>query len=142
MEFDRRAFIASLGVVSAAALMSAEAKADALEHYMAFQLNAAVAKKFPTAAEVAEKIETRATRRGGGNPFASPTGNGKRLPQMPEKPPLVDYFSLRFNATSNHVLQSANRAMTNGMSEEIILAFLLHDLGQELIKVNHCWVGG
>jgi hypothetical protein len=141
MEIDRRAFFAGLGGVSAVALMSSEAKADALEHYMAFQLNAAVAKKFPTAAEVAEKIDTRPTRRGVGNLFASSTGNVKRLPPVPEKPTLVDYFSLRFNATSNHVLQSANRAMTNGMSEEIILACLLHDVVQELIKVDHGWWG-
>jgi len=141
MEIDRRAFFAGLGGVSAVALMSSEAKADALEHYMAFQLNAAVAKKFPTAAEVAEKIDTRPTRRGVGNLFASSTGNVKRLPPMPEKPTLVDYFSLRFNATSNHVLQSANRAMTNGMSEEVITACLLHDVVQELIKVDHGWWG-
>jgi hypothetical protein len=60
---------------------------------------------------------------------------------MPEKPTLLDYFQLRFNATSNHVLQSANRAMTNGMSEDIILACLLHDVVQELIKVDHGWWG-
>jgi len=141
MEFDRRAFIASLGGVGAVALMSSEAKADALEHHMAFQLNAAVAKKFPTAAEIAAKVDTRPTRRGVGNLFASNTGNVKILPPMPEKPTLLDYFHLRFNATSNHVLQSANRAITNGMSEEIILACLLHDVVQELIKVDHGWWG-
>ena len=90
MEIDRRAFFAGLGGVSAVALMSSEAKADALEHHMAFQLNAAVAKKFPTAAEVAEQIETRPTRRGVGNLFASSTGNVKRLPPMPERPTLLD----------------------------------------------------
>ncbi len=108
---------------------------------MAFQLNAAVAKKFPTAAEIAAKVDTRPTRRGVGNLFASSTGNVKRLPPMPEKPTLLDYFQLRFNATSNHVLQSANRAMSNGMSEDIILACLLHDVVQELIKVDHGWWG-
>ena len=96
MEFDRRAFLAGLGGASAIALMSSEAKADALEHHLAFQLNAAVAKKFPTAAEIAEKIDTRPTRRGVGNLFASPTGNVKRLPPMPESPTLLDFFSLRF----------------------------------------------
>jgi predicted HD phosphohydrolase len=44
-------------------------------------------------------------------------------------------------ADSNHVLQSANLAMKNGMSEEIILACLLHDTVQELIKVDHGWWG-
>jgi hypothetical protein len=141
MEIDRRIFFEGLGGIATVALMSSEAKADALEHHMAFQLNATIAKKFPTAADVAAKIETRPTRRGVGNLFASSTGNVKRLPPMPEKPTLLDYFRLRFNATSNHVLQSANRAMTNGMSEEVITACLLHDVVQELIKVDHGWWG-
>ena len=58
---------------------------------------------------------------------------------MPEKPTLIDFFNLRFHATANHVLQSANLAMKNGMSEEIVLACLLHDTVQALIKVDHGW---
>ena len=73
--------------------------------------------------------------------FSSNSGNVKRLPPMPEKPTLIDFFNLRFHQTSNHVLQSANRAMKNGMTEEIILACLLHDTVQELIKVDHGWWG-
>jgi hypothetical protein len=141
MEIDRRTFFEGLGGIATVALMSSEAKADALEHHMAFQLNATVAKRFLTAAEIAAKIETRPTRRGVGNLFASSTGNVIRLLPMPEKPTLLDYFRLRFNATSTHVLPSANRAMTNGMSEEIITACLLHDVVQELIKVDHGWWG-
>ena len=60
---------------------------------------------------------------------------------MPERPTLVDFYKLRFMATSNHCLQSANRAMQNGMSEEIVLACLLHDTVQDLIKVDHGWWG-
>ena len=143
MEIDRRAFFAFLGGPAAVAAMSHEAKADALEHYMAFQLNQskaneaskAGAKKFPTAAEIEAQIETRGNRRGVGNLFLSATGHVSKLPPMPEKPTLVDFFNLRFKATSNHVLQSANMAMKNHMSEEIILACLLHDTVQELIKV-------
>ncbi|HUA18232.1 MAG TPA: hypothetical protein VMB25_05770 [Bryobacteraceae bacterium] len=141
MEIDRRAFFAGLGGLSAVAAMTSEAKADALEHHMAFQLNAAVAKKFPTAAEVEAQIDTRPTRRGVGNLFVAREGDVKILPPMPERPTLLDYFQLRFKATSNHVLQSANRAMNNGMPEEIILACLLHDVVQELIKVDHGWWG-
>jgi len=141
MEIDRRAFFAGLGGLSAVAVMSSEAKADALEHHMAFQLNAAIAKKFPTAAEVEAQIDTRPTRRGAGNLFVAREGNVKILPPMPERPTLLDYFQLRFKATSNHVLQSANRAMSTGMPEEIILACLLHDVVQELIKVDHGWWG-
>jgi hypothetical protein len=60
---------------------------------------------------------------------------------MPEKPTLLDFFTLRFMQTSNHVLQSANRAMKTGMTEEVILACLLHDVVQEMIKVDHGWWG-
>jgi hypothetical protein len=148
LEVDRRAFFASLGGAAAVAAMSPEAKADALEHHMMRLLDDAVAegggaakKKFPTAAEVEAQIETRRNRRGVGNLFTSSTGNVKLLPKMPEKPTLIDFFKLRYNATSNHVLQSANRAMKNGMTEEIILACLLHDTVQELIKVDHGWWG-
>lgn len=150
MEIDRKAFLASLGGIAAANLMSDEAKADALEDHLLLQLNKANAapgagqnsgEKFPTAAEVEAQISTRAYRRGTGNLFISARGNVKRLPPMPEKPTLADFFKLRFTATSNHVLQSANRAMKTGMSEEIILACLLHDTVQEIIKVDHGWWG-
>jgi len=147
LEVDRRAFFASLGGAAAVAAMSPEAKADALEHHMMRLLDEAASggdaakKKFPTAAEVEAQIETRRNRRGVGNLFTSSTGNVRILPKMPEKPTLMDFFKLRYNATSNHVLQSANRAMKNGMSEEIILACLLHDTVQELIKVDHGWWG-
>src|SRR5580704_7621628 len=115
LEVDRRAFFASLGGAAAVAAMSPEAKADALEHHMMRLLDEAASggaakKKFPTAAEVEAQIETRRNRRGVGNLFTSSTGNVKILPRMPEKPALIDFFKLRYNATSNHVLQSANRA--------------------------------
>ena len=112
IEVDRRAFIASLGGMSAVAAMSSEAKADSLEHHMESVLNAVIAEKFPTKAELETQIESRPSRRGVGNLFVSNTGNVKRLPPMPEAPTLLDFFRLRFNATSNHVLQSANRAMS------------------------------
>lgn len=150
-EIDRRAFIAGLGGVAAVAAMTDEAKAEALEHHLMLQVQAAneaaasseasAEKKFPSAAEIDAKIDTQPMRRGVGNLFVSHTGNVKRLAAMPEKPTIEDFFGLRFMATSNHCLQSANRAMQNGMSEEIILACLLHDTVQELIKVDHGWWG-
>ena len=140
MSLDQTEFIASLGGDAVVAGMSCEAKADALEDYLMQQLNEARAsKKFPTTAEVEAQIETRPFRRGAGNLFVSLKGNVKRLPRMPERPTLVDFFKLRFHATSNHVVQSANLARKNGMDEEIILACLLHDTVQELIKVDHGW---
>jgi hypothetical protein len=126
--------------------MADEAKAEALEHHMMLQLNVvnpapSDKTKFPTAAEVEAQIETRPSRRGTGNLFVSNTGNVKRLAALPERPTLVDFYKRRFMATSTHCLQSANRALQNGMSEEIVLACLLHDTVQDLIKVDHGWWG-
>jgi hypothetical protein len=147
MEIDRRAFIASLGGAAAVASMSDEAKADALEHYMEDQLDAGVAAQsgqqpetFPTVADIEAQIETRPFRRGAGSVFVSNRGNVKKIEPMPDKPTLQDFFRLRF-APANHVLQSATRAMKTGMSEEIILACLLHDCVLSLIKPDHGWWG-
>ena len=147
MELDRKALLDSLGGDAGIAEMSSEAKADALEHHLMHQLNddveraAAGLTNYPTAAEVEAQIETRPFRRGVGNLFVSSSGNVKKLPPMPAKPTLADFFRLRFQDTANHVLQSANLAMKNGMSEEIVLACLLHDTAHALIKVDHGWWG-
>ena len=148
MEIDRRAFMAALGGTTAVGLMSDEAKADALEEFMSSRLNEGVAiqqapaaGQFPSAAELVSQIETRPTRRGVGNLFVARTGNVKRLDPMPKAPRLVDFFTVRFNGTSNHCLQSATKALRSGMSEEVVLACLLHDVVQEIIKVDHGWWG-
>jgi hypothetical protein len=151
MEVDRRAFIAGLGGAAAVAAMSDEAKADALEHYMEDKLDEMVAQRgggaqgqpeqFPTVADIEAQIETRPVRRGAGSVFTGPRGgNVKKIEPMPDKPSLQDFFRLRF-APANHVLQSATRAMKTGMSEEIILACLLHDCVLSLIKPDHGWWG-
>ena len=146
MEIDRRAFIASLGGAAAVGLMDHEAKAEALEHYMEDKLDEMIlaqngqAEKFPTVAEIEAQIETRDFRRGAGSLFTSNRGNVKKLEAMPANATLHDFFRLRF-APANHVLQSATRAMKTGMSEEIILACLLHDCVLSLIKPDHGWWG-
>jgi hypothetical protein len=147
MQVDRRLFIASLGGVGAVRLMSHEAKAEALEAYMIQQLNPggsqAAPRKFPTTADIEAQIETRFYRRGVGNLFLTTQADAKvkKLAPMPAKPTLVDFFKLRFTATSNHCLQSANRAMKNKMSDEVILACLLHDTIQEIMKSDHGYWG-
>ncbi len=149
MNLDRRAFVASVGGSAVLALMAPSTKADALEAYLQRRLNAAsepaahggAVAKYPTVAELDAQIDQAPRRRGVGNLFVARTGNVKRLAPLPERPTLIDFFKLRFMATSNHVLQSANRAMKNGMSDEIVLACLLHDVVQELIKVDHGWWG-
>ncbi len=146
MEIDRRDFFASLGGATAIGLMDAEARADSLEDYMSQRLDDAVARsqagaqKYPSVAEIEAQIDTRSHRRGAGSLFVSGGGNMKRLEPLPSKPTLLDYFKYRFSP-ANHVLQSATRALKTGMSEEVILACLLHDVVMSLIRVDHGWWG-
>jgi hypothetical protein len=152
IEIDRRAFITSLGGMAAISLMSHEARADALEDYTIDQLDETLAQqqqgKYPTVAQLDAQIETRPSRRGVGNLFVNGRGdatlervtNVKRLEPMSAKPTLKEFFEKRF-APANHVLQSANRALKTGMSEEVVLACLLHDTVHALIKVDHGWWG-
>jgi hypothetical protein len=152
MDIDRKAFLESLGGAEGAARMDSEARADALESRMMSELNSAIAAKksgqgkpaktYPTAAEVEAQIETRPYRAGVGFMMVPRSGeNVKKLPAMPANPTLADFFKLRFADTANHVLQSANLAMKNGMSEEVILACLLHDVVQEIMRTDHGWWG-
>ena len=64
-----------------------------------------------------------------------------RLPKMPEKPTLIDYFRCRF-ASTNHLLQSAALALKNGHSEKVVLACLLHDVAVvSFIRCDHGYWG-
>lgn len=143
MEIDREDVIASLGGQQVVDKMDHETKADALEHYLEGKLDelvfASQPDKYPSVADIEEQIETRNYRRGAGHLFAADQ-NMRILPPMPARPTLNDFFELRFNP-ANHVLQSATRAMKTGMSEEVILACLLHDVVQSLIKPDHGWWG-
>src|SRR5262245_61748700 len=135
VDIDHTAFIASLGGRGAVGGMSHEARADALEDYAIHTLDEAVAQiqarlnngrptpvRLPTAAEVEAHIDGSPNRRGVGNLFVpSATRPIGRLEAMPKRPTLADFFKLRFEP-ANHVLQSATRAMTTGMTEEVILA--------------------
>ncbi len=151
MEIDRKRFIESLGGEQSVSRMDSEAQADALEEHMMVQLNQALSllgnspandDPYPTVADIEAQIETRTFRQGAGFLMAPPNGEKvRKLPPMPEKPTLVDFFRLRFNRTSPHVLQSAALARRNGMSEEIILACLLHDVVQEIMRTDHGWWG-
>jgi hypothetical protein len=154
MDIDRRAFIASLGGTAAVALLTSEQKADALEAYMEEQLDAAVSaaaqqggtapEKYPTMAEIEEANAKRTgVRRGAGNIFNASGRDGSPrglLPKMSDRPTLLEFFEKRF-APGTHVLQSATRALKTGMSEEIVLACLMHDTVHALVKVDHGWWG-
>jgi len=155
MEIDRAELVESMGGEEAVSKMDHESRADALEDYMSKKLDADLearkAKKFPTVAEIEERIETRDFRRGVGKLFrATPKRLGfddeltgvmvDRLPPMPKAPTLADFFELRF-APAGHLLQSAGLAKRRGASEEVVLACLLHDIGNSLIRVDHGYWG-
>jgi hypothetical protein len=160
LPFDRRAFIAGLGGATAVSLMSHEARADALEDALLAHSNSAtlalagaaaapaargeVPMKYPTVAELAAAVPDLPRRRGTGALFFNAQAGGKLplLPKMPARPTLVDFFNLRFQRTSNHCLQSAALAMKNGADEPVVLACLLHDTVQELMRSDHGYWGG
>ena len=54
-------------------------------------------------------------------------GDDPRLPNMPAKPTLVDFFKLRFGG-AQHLLQSAHHALKAGYDEKVVIACLLHDI--------------
>ncbi|MCP5143655.1 MAG: hypothetical protein H6978_02410 [Gammaproteobacteria bacterium] len=147
MELDRRRFIAGLGGAAAVGLMSHEARADALEGFLNAELSdtasSASGGGFPTAAEVQAQISSRTYRSGIGQMFMPDRGNSTvaRLAEMPERPQLLDFFEMRFNRTRNHCLQSATKAVQRGVDEEIVLACLLHDVSQELLRTEHGYWG-
>ena len=68
-------------------------------------------------------------------------GADPRLPKMPAKPTLIDFFKNRF-ASLNHLLQSASLALKNGHNEKVVLACLLHDIGvASFIRCDHGYWG-
>jgi hypothetical protein len=68
-------------------------------------------------------------------------GADPRLPKMPDKPQLLDFFKHRF-ASTNHLLQSATLALKAGHNEKVVLACLLHDIGVVgFIRCDHGYWG-
>jgi len=149
MEIDRRVFLASVGGLAVVEAMDDEAKAEALEHYMMDVLDGGHGHEaegliIGGEAQVVAAPPDATIRRGAGSLFGpqGPAESRKmaELAPMSAKPTLLEFYEKRF-APANHVLQSATRAMKTGMSEEIILACLLHDVVLNLVKVDHGWWG-
>jgi hypothetical protein len=64
-------------------------------------------------------------------------GPDPRLPRMPDRPTLLDFFRYRFGPAA-HVLQSATHALAAGQPEKIVLACLLHDISViGFIRADH-----
>ena len=70
-------------------------------------------------------------------------GEDPRLPKMPEKPNLLDFFKYRMAVGGeHHLLQSANLAQMNGLPEKMILGCLLHDFSvTSFIRSDHGYWG-
>ena len=70
-------------------------------------------------------------------------GEDPRLPPLPEKPTLLDFFRCRFAvAPQAHLLQSANLAQKSGLSDRMVLACLLHDIAVAgFIRTDHGYWG-
>lgn len=128
IEVDRKAFLATVGA-GALAFMDPEEKAEALEHYMLDQMDQADR-------AAATPRQTAAPRGAGTLLRASDTP----LEPMPEKPTWLDFFNLRLAAKS-HCLQSATHALKSGYPERTVMACLLHDGVQGLIRADHGWWG-
>lgn len=139
---NRRDFMDSAAAAAAATFtlgMTASQKAEAMEDEMIRRLDQ-VRIKEPWQCDVAERgNELRNGELPDEGPFAKkPAGDGPpkpflmgddpRLPAMPEKPTLIDFFKYRF-APARHLLQSAALARKKGHEEKHILAALLHDIG-------------
>jgi hypothetical protein len=77
---------------------------------------------------------------GGGSTYCL-MGDDPRLPKMPAKPTLIDFFKYRAAGTP-HLLQSATHALKAGMPEKTITACLLHDIANAIfIKGDHGYWG-
>ncbi|MBT2186914.1 HD domain-containing protein [Sphingobium nicotianae] len=114
-------------------MASLSERADALEHDMAVELERKVAQIQPirSAIYVSGEYDPASPRHdlfdalAAGKRFLM--GPDPRIPAMPEKPTLQDFFRMRFGNTQ-HVLQSAKLARDAGHDEKVVLACLLHDI--------------
>jgi hypothetical protein len=122
--------------------MTLSERADALEEQMMHDLEKVVTKSV-----LANLMDGRVEMAGGaalqskypGKYFNM--GADPRLPPMPEKPTLLDYFKNRF-ASTNHLLQSAALALKAGHSEKVVMACLLHDIAVvSFIRCDHGYWG-
>src|SRR3977135_4264638 len=119
--------------------MTLSEQADDLEEHMMEELNDKIATKsvlFTLADGKTDMIGGAALlAQNPGKHFLM--GADPRLPKMPDKPTLIDFFKDRF-ASTNHLLQSATHALKAGLDEKTVLACLLHDIGVvSFIRCDH-----
>jgi hypothetical protein len=122
--------------------MSLSERADHLEEQMMFELDRVITKSvFSHLTDGKVEMEGGAALQAKYPGKYFNMGPDPRLPPMPEKPTLMDYFRNRF-ASANHLLQSAALARKNGHSEKVVLACLLHDIAVvSFIRCDHGYWG-
>jgi hypothetical protein len=136
--------------------MTSSERADELEHQMMRELDAKVAQKIaqknadkiPSQSQLFNLADGKRDMPGGAVMMAQNPGkyflmgHDPRLPEMPAKPTLIDFFKLRFSSSSNHLLQSAALALKAGHGEKVVLACLLHDIAVTgFIRCDHGYWG-
>jgi len=122
--------------------MSLAARADALEHRMMQELDCIIVKsRLFNLADGDDSMPLGPALMAANPGKHMLMGDDPRLPKMPDRPTLVDFFKYRF-APAAHLLQSAKHARDAGMSEKVILASLLHDIGViGFIRSDHGYWG-
>src|SRR5262250_385660 len=123
--------------------MTLSQRADALEEKMARELDYILIKS--RLYSMAEGDMSPAPNAGAlmkDNPNARVLmGDDPRLPAMPEKPTLMDFFQYRFGPCM-HLLQSARHAVNANLPEKMVLACLLHDISTiGFIRGDHGYWG-
>jgi hypothetical protein len=123
-------------------VMTLSQRADALEHKMMQELDCIIVKsRLFNLADGDQSVANGAAlmAQNPGKYFLM--GDDPRLPPMPAKPTLIDFFKSRFGP-ANHLLQSARHAVKAGMDEKVVLACLLHDIGViGFIRADHGYWG-
>src|SRR5260370_29031642 len=115
-----------------ASAMTLSERADALEEHMMHELEHVVTKSV-----LFNLADGKVTTDDGGVLMARNPGKyplmkeDPRLPKMPAKPTLIDYFKCRFASTS-HVLQSAAHATTARHREWASIPCLVPDIAVAL----------
>ena len=146
MEIDRRAFIASLGGTAAVSLMDSEAKADSLEHWMEEQLDEQVAadqghRRSSRPSPRSKRRSKRATIDAAPAACSCPGAATSRSSSRCRR---IRRFRISSASASRPPItccRARPARLKTGMSEEIVLACLLHDCVLNLIKAGSRLVG-
>ena len=122
--------------------MTLAERADALEHRMMRELDAIIVKsRLFNLADGDMSIPNGPALLAANPGKHMLMGDDPRLPKMPERPTLMDFFKYRFGP-ANHLLQSARHAVRAGMEEKVVLACLVHDIGViGFIRADHGYWG-